>query len=117
MIHQKQKGVFKEDKNVAFVSPGWFKMFDYKWIAGNADEINLPNTAVITQKQSVKYFGNANPIGKVIVFDNRQPVKIVGLLSDKPFNTDLKSGYMFLYHHLKIFTLIHLIIFSPTGAG
>jgi putative ABC transport system permease protein len=82
---------FKEDKNVALVSPSWFKMFDYKWIAGNADKINLPNTAVITQKQSVKYFGNANPIGKVIVFENSQPIQIVGLLSDRPFNTDLKS--------------------------
>lgn len=82
---------FKEDKKVALVSPGWFSMFDYKWIAGNAGELNLPNTAVITQKQSFKYFGNSNPIGKVIVFENRQPVTIVGLLSDKPYNTDLKS--------------------------
>ncbi len=82
---------FKEDKNVALVSPEWFKMFDYNWIAGNAGELSLPNTAVITQKQSVKYFGKADPIGKVIVFENRQPVKIVGLLSDEPFNTDLKS--------------------------
>src|ERR1022692_1301195 len=53
---------FKEDKDVALVSPGWFKTFDYKWIAGNADELNLPNTAVITQKQAVKYFGYTNPI-------------------------------------------------------
>ncbi len=83
---------FKEDKNVALVSPDWFKMFDYNWISGNADELNLPNTAVITQTVSVKYFGNTNPIGKVIVFDNRLPVKIVGLLNDKPSNTDLKSG-------------------------
>ncbi len=82
---------FKEEKNVALVSPEWFKMFDYKWISGNASELNLPNTAVITQKQSVKYFGNEDPVGKVLVFENRQPVKIVGLLSDKPFNSDLKS--------------------------
>ena len=83
---------FKEDKNVALVPPDWFKMFDYNWISGNADELNLPNTAVITQQESIKYFGNSNPIGRIMVFDNRQPVKIVGLLSDKPANTDLKSG-------------------------
>ena len=34
---QAQKRHFKEDKNVALVSPDWFKMFDYKWISGNAD--------------------------------------------------------------------------------
>src|SRR6185437_13262329 len=83
---------FKEDKNVALVSQDWFKMFDYKWIAGSADQLSLPNTAVITQKQSVKYFGHLNPIGKIMVFDNRHPVTIVGLVSDEPYNTDLRSG-------------------------
>jgi len=83
---------FKEDKNVALVSRDWFKMFDYKWIAGSADQLSLPNTAVITQKQSVKYFGHLNPIGKIMVFDNRHPVTIVGLVSDEPYNTDLRSG-------------------------
>ncbi len=101
MIYQKIERRFKEDKNVALVSPEWFKMFDYKWIAGNAGELNLPNTAVITQKQSVKYFGNEDPVGKVLVFENRQPVKIVGLLSDKPFNSDLKSDIYLSLSSLK----------------
>jgi putative ABC transport system permease protein len=92
---------FKEDKNVALVSPGWFKMFDYKWIAGNPGQLNLPNTAVITQKQSEKYFGNSDPIGKIIVFENKQPVTIVGLLSDKPYNTDLKSDIFVSLSSLK----------------
>lgn len=92
---------FKEDKSVALVSPGWFKMFDYKWIAGNADQLSLPNTAVITQKQSLKYFGHSNPTGRVMVFENRQPVTIVGLLSDKPYNTDLKSDIYLSLSSLK----------------
>ncbi|HEY5371330.1 MAG TPA: ABC transporter permease [Hanamia sp.] len=92
---------FKEDKSVALVSPDWFKMFDYKWIAGNPGQLNLPNTAVITQKQAEKYFGNSNPIGKIIVFENKQPVTIVGLLSDKPYNTDLKSDIFVSLSSLK----------------
>ena len=114
----KSKRRFKEHKNVALVSSDWFKMFDYKWIAGNADELNSSNTAVITQKQSVKYFGNTNPIGKVIVFENRQPVKIVGLLSDEPFNTDLNSDiYVSLVSLNNIQPGRRLMIFQPTGAG
>ncbi|MBC7745946.1 MAG: ABC transporter permease [Flavobacterium sp.] len=83
---------FKEDRNVALVSPEWFKMFSYSWIAGNPAQLNAPNTVSITRKQAIKYFGNVNPIGKTIVFDNRQPVKVVGLIDDKPGNTDLKAG-------------------------
>jgi putative ABC transport system permease protein len=86
---------FKKDKSVALVSPHWFSMFDYKWIAGSANQLNLPNTAVITRKQSVKYFGNADPVGKTIVFENRQPVTVVGLISDKPYNTDLRPDISF----------------------
>jgi putative ABC transport system permease protein len=92
---------FKEDKSVALVSPGWFKMFDYNWLSGNADEFNLPNTAIINQEQSVKYFGNTNPIGKVIFFDSGQPVKIVGLVGNKPTNTDLRSGIYVALSSLK----------------
>ena len=64
-------------------------------------ELNLPNTAVITQKQSFKYFGNANPIGKIMFFENRQPVTIVGFLSDKPFNSDLRSDIYLSFSSLK----------------
>jgi putative ABC transport system permease protein len=82
---------FKEDKNIALVAPSWFKIFDYKFLAGNANDLAYPNTAVIMQKQANKYFGNENPIGRTIIFPNNVPVKIVGLISDKPFNSDLKS--------------------------
>ena len=70
---------FKENKNVALASPEWFKMFDYKWIAGDDREFNLPNIAVITQKQAVKYFGNQNPIGKIIVFENDSQLRLLAL--------------------------------------
>ena len=83
---------FKEDRNVALVSPEWFKMFSYNWIAGNPAQLNAPNTVAITRKQAIKYFGNVNPVGKTIVFDNKQPVKVVGWIDDKPGNTDLKAG-------------------------
>ncbi len=82
---------FKEDKNVSLVSPEWFKLFDYKWLAGNPNELKMPNTVALTQKLAVKYFGNINPVGKTILFENRQLVKVVGLISNKPGNTDLKA--------------------------
>ena len=82
---------FKEDQ-IALVSSEWFKLFNYNWIEGDADQLKEPNTAVLTQNQASKYFGNANPIGRVLVFENRQPVTVVGLIADKPSNTDLKAG-------------------------
>ncbi|MEO5910824.1 MAG: ABC transporter permease [Pelobium sp.] len=92
---------FKETKNVALVSPDWFKMFDYQWLSGNPEVIDNPNVAVITQSQARKYFGDENPIGKTLIFENTQPVKVVGLLSDAPANSDLKSGIFLSLSSLK----------------
>ncbi len=83
---------FKEDEAVSFVSPEWFNTFDYKLLAGNLDELKAPNTTVLSENRALKYFGDKDPLGKTLVFDNKQPVKVVAVISDKPANTDLKAG-------------------------
>jgi putative ABC transport system permease protein len=85
------ENLFKEDKDVALVSPNWFGMFNYIFIAGSAEELAYPNTAVITKRQASKYFGNLNPVGRTMLFPNNTPIKIVGLISDEPYNSDLRS--------------------------
>jgi len=81
---------FKEEKNIAFTNSAWFNMFTYKWLAGSSTQLDEPNTAALTQSQAKKYFGAADPIGKTLGISGQQ-VKIVGLLADGPYNTDLKS--------------------------
>ncbi len=92
---------FNENRNVSIVSPEWFKLFDYHWLAGNADELEEPNTVALTQKQADKYFGKTDPLGKTILFENKQLVKVVGLISDKPGNTDLKADMYISLSSLK----------------
>jgi len=81
---------FKEEKNIAFVSSDWFNLFKYQWLAGNPKQLDEPNTAVITQKQAAKYFAGAEPVGRILAVKNQQ-VKIIGLIADAPFNSDLRS--------------------------
>ncbi|HLY71135.1 MAG TPA: FtsX-like permease family protein, partial [Puia sp.] len=83
---------FKEDKNIALVSDNWFRMFDYKFLRGDDNQLKFPNTAVITKTEAIRYFGNEDPIGKALYFPNDVPVKIVGIISDEPYNSDIKSG-------------------------
>ncbi|WP_448701253.1 ABC transporter permease [Mucilaginibacter sp. AW1-3] len=81
---------FKEEKNIAFISSDWFTLFKYHWLAGNPKQLDEPNTVALTQKQANKYFGDANPIGRILTIKNQQ-VKVVGLIADAPFNSDLRS--------------------------
>jgi putative ABC transport system permease protein len=92
---------FKEDKNIALVSDNWFRMFDYKFLRGDDNQLKFPNTAVITKTEAIKYFGNDDPIGKPLYFPNDVPVKIVGIVSDEPYNSDIKSGIYVSFSSLK----------------
>ena len=83
---------FKEEKGVFFSEPSLFSIFDFPFLAGNAETaLNAPNKAVITQKIAEKYFGNwENAIGKNIKWNNSEVLNITGVLADIPANTDLQ---------------------------
>jgi putative ABC transport system permease protein len=94
---------FKEATGVFATAPAFFKVFNFPLIAGSAGSLKDPNTALITQEIAEKYFGDwKTAIGKTIKWDNRDLVKITGILAPIPKNTDfqlrivisMETGYM-----------------------
>ena len=84
--------LFSEHKSIAFADRNWFTLFDYEWVSGDPNTaLEEPNTAVLTQRQSEKYFGGENPMGTAFRLDGNVEVKISGLLKDHPDNTDFKA--------------------------
>ncbi|HEY4324910.1 MAG TPA: ABC transporter permease [Mucilaginibacter sp.] len=81
---------FTEDK-VYFVEPQFFKIFDYGWLAGDkSTALNQPNTVALTQDIAEKYFGNwKDAIGKTIKYENKNLLKVTGILKNMPANTDM----------------------------
>ncbi|WP_435357062.1 ABC transporter permease [Emticicia sp. SJ17W-69] len=82
---------FLEKEAVAFISTDYFKVFDYQWMIGQASSLNAPNGVVLTKRYATKYFGNTNPIGRILIINNLTPVKVTGILEDIPETTDLKT--------------------------
>ena len=96
--------LFSEHANIAFADKHWFNLFDFEWKTGNAaTALDEPNTAVLTQSMAEKYFGNADPIGKIIHVDAEHEIKITGLLKDHPVNTDFKADIFISLTTLKRF--------------
>ncbi|MHB8208607.1 ABC transporter permease [Mucilaginibacter sp.] len=91
---------FKEEKSIAFTNAEWFNLFTYQWLSGGPSQLNEPNTAAITEKQANKYFGTADAIGRTIAI-NGQNLKVVGVIADSPYNTDLKSDLYLSFLSLK----------------
>ncbi|GAA3954409.1 FtsX-like permease family protein [Chitinophaga oryziterrae] len=93
---------FLEDQGVAFAEPGFFDIMDFPLIKG--DKKNLltePNTALVTERIAKKYFGDANPIGKIIRIENKQDFRITGILADLPQNTDRRQEIYVPFSNLK----------------
>lgn len=79
--------VFKDDE-LAFVDPNFFQIFTLPLIEGNAKTaLQQPQTLVISTTLAKKYFGNENPIGKTLSFDNNESYKVTGLIDKVPANS------------------------------
>jgi len=81
--------MFKEDA-LAFVDSNFFQVFTLPLISGDAKTALIePNTIVITKALAHKYFGNEDPMGKVIHFKEEQkiPCKVTGVIERVPLNS------------------------------
>ena len=83
---------FREGIGVFFLEPEFFKIFDFKWLAGDAKSaLADPGNAVLSKSVAEKYFGSwQNAVGKTILRENNQLLKISGILDDVPSNTDFQ---------------------------
>ena len=80
---------FKEDP-FCFVDANFFEVFTLPIIEGDAKTALVePNTVVITKALAYKYFGNENPIGKVIRFKegDKGIFKVTGVIKRVPVNS------------------------------
>ncbi|MEI6884074.1 MAG: ABC transporter permease [Bacteroidota bacterium] len=78
---------FKENR-VAFSDAAFFSIFSFKFRQGNPENaLNLPFTIVISEKTAHKYFGNEDPIGKVLKLNNESNYTITGVMDDMPGNS------------------------------
>ncbi|GAA3949122.1 ABC transporter permease [Chitinophaga oryziterrae] len=82
---------FNVKNGLFFSEPHLFKIFDYTWLAGNAEGLKDLNTVVLDKSLAETFFGNySNAIGKTVqLWSYRVPLKVVGVYKDLPANTDV----------------------------
>ncbi|MGG9964121.1 ABC transporter permease [Ferruginibacter sp. SUN106] len=87
--------VFNEE-HAAYTDPSFFTMFDFKLIQGNNEKPFVDNNSVIvTETTAKKYFGDDNPIGKVITADDTTSFTVTGVIKDFPKNSSIKKDMFF----------------------
>jgi len=83
---------FKEENGVFFTDSSFFKIFDFHWLYGTADQaLADPNSIVLTKDLAEKYFGSwRDAISKTLKRNNKQLLKVTGILDHIPLNTDFQ---------------------------
>ncbi|WP_225309635.1 ABC transporter permease [Larkinella humicola] len=84
----KYKGKTFTDEHSAFVDPSLFSIFDFGLIKGNpANPFPNDQSVVLTEATAQRYFGDAEPIGKVITADGKNRFTVTGVIRNFPKNT------------------------------
>jgi len=84
-----------EEKRVFYADASFMDVFSYPLVKGNrATALKQLDAVLITQGMATKYFGNENPIGKVIRKDNQENVVVTGVLANIPANSDLQFDFI-----------------------
>jgi len=89
------KKLFTE-KKFLYADPAFFRIFSFRLVKGNpAEVLKSPNTVVLTRSTAKKYFGNDDPIGKILVVSsNKTNFTVTGIAEDCPSNSQIKFDFL-----------------------
>ena len=88
-----------EQAKTYFADSSFFKIFSYNFLKGDPKNVlQVPNTAVITKSIAEKYFGNENPIGKLIKHKQDVSYQVVGVIDDVPENSHFQFDILLSYN-------------------
>ena len=75
-----------------YADPELFSIFTIPIVKGNASKLlDRPGTVMLSQHAAKKYFGEGDPIGKVLVIDNSISLEVTGIYQDFPPNSFLQA--------------------------
>src|SRR5260221_11110154 len=76
------------EKDIYFVQPQFFQLFDFTWKQGNPQTaLDDPNEVVISESLAQKFF-NGDALGKTIRLNNVNDLIVTGVIQDAPINSD-----------------------------
>ncbi len=80
-------GEKKITTNGTYFEPSALEMLSFKMLKGNKNGLNDPSSILLSASTAKAYFGNADPMDKVMKIDNNQVVKVTGVYEDLPDNS------------------------------
>lgn len=78
------------EESILFADPEVFQVFDFELEEGDpTSALSKMNSIVMTRSAARRYFGNDDPMGKVVKYKNDDPLEVTGILKEVPANSHL----------------------------
>ena len=85
------KNKLSYEDEIALADPSVFEIFSFKFIHGDpATCLKEPGNLVLTDTLARKYFGDQNPIGKIIQLGNKYDCDVTAVVEDMPHNSHMR---------------------------
>ncbi|HEX3385983.1 MAG TPA: ABC transporter permease [Mucilaginibacter sp.] len=98
----KEKLLSAGDHGAYVVDASFFKVFDFRLLKGN---INNPfpdiHSIIITETTAKRFFGDDDPIGKVLLGNSKDNYTVSGVMADFPENSSFKADILFSFELAK----------------
>ena len=79
-----------------WVESNFPSMFSLRMAKGNINALTDPSSVLLSASLAKRLFGNADPINKMVKFDNKEDYKVAGVFKDLPHNTTLYDTKLLL---------------------
>ncbi len=94
--------IFREQ--CSLVDPEFFQLFTFDLLTGDPNNVlHSENNVVLTESSAKKYFGEEDPIGKILEFQVGQWTKlfeVAGIVEDVPDNSTIKYDFLMNINNL-----------------
>ena len=73
----------------------FFKVFTVKFLEGNPQKaLTQPNSVIITEAMAKKFFGNEEPMGKILNADHKRDWVVTGVVNSFPKNSHFRFDFL-----------------------
>jgi putative ABC transport system permease protein len=103
VVRYKEKSYTETD--FLTVDPSFFQIFSFPFLQGNpAEALSDPNSIVIRDTMTKKYFGNEDPLGKVLNLSGRADLSVSGVVHI-PDESDFQFDFFFSFQSYPLFNV------------
>jgi ABC-type antimicrobial peptide transport system permease subunit len=97
-------GEKKFSKSGNFFEPQVTDMLSLKMLRGTRVALNEPHSIILSESYAKAFFGDADPMDKLMKLDNKTDVKVTGIYEDLPYNSSFRDMYYVMPWELYMIT-------------